>query len=504
MSDMEIDQVEAFWYLFRGRTDAWGSVEGRSNKEPVSIANYEEHLEGLVSLGVYPLLDDGTCYFFAVDLDEKDFNKAKAIRQELKNMSVNSYIAHSKSKGFHIFGFAEESFIARDIRKVLHHVLEKLNIRAEVFPKQDTLTRETPLGNYINLPCFGSTRQFLSGDFQEVPLKTALSRIKETSRENIDKALKAIEMEVPQGPSAPLPVTRTQTGRLPCFEKMMAGVPEGCRDEVAFRLAIHLFRQGMPLQLVEATLLKWDADYNKPAIGTNAIRIKIKQAFSGKYGLGCLNDLIKQFCEKDCPVYRRRHTEVDRRKTYGDEGKELDIMGLSRLGTSPASFHLTIDGSSLKLSSSELLSLRKVKSKAIESLSYVPFPGMKATEWEVLINSLLEDVTQEEAPADASLQAHYIECIYDWLETAPEAERQEDVEAGRPVKREDGYYFRMKDAVNYLVKHHRINVDPSELYGVVRDASGGTKTIRVGKLFKLWYLPLKKEEEEEQSADMEV
>jgi len=28
-------QVQAFMALFKGRTDAWGSVNGKSNKEPV-------------------------------------------------------------------------------------------------------------------------------------------------------------------------------------------------------------------------------------------------------------------------------------------------------------------------------------------------------------------------------------------------------------------------------------------------------------------------------------
>ncbi|GAJ10497.1 unnamed protein product, partial [marine sediment metagenome] len=223
---------------------------------------------------------------------------------------------------------------------------------------------------------------------------------------------------------------------------------------------------------------------------------KIKQAYTGKYGLGCLNDLIQPFCEKDCPIYRKRHTEIDKRKVVG--GKEIEIMELSRLGTHPASFGLTIDGSRLTLGPSELLSLKQVKAKAIETLSYIPFAGMKTSEWEVLINSLLAEVKQEAAPPDASAQARYVECVYDWLETAPGAERREDIEAGRPVKREDGYFFRMKDAVNYLAKHHRLNVEPGELYRVVKEAGGGTQPVRLGKVFRLWFLPVRKEEEEKE------
>ncbi|GAJ16005.1 unnamed protein product, partial [marine sediment metagenome] len=52
---------------------------------------------------------------------------------------------------------------------------------------------------------------------------------------------------------------------------------------------------------------------------------------------------------------------------------------------------------------------------------------------------------------------------------------------------------------------HRINVDPGELYRVVKAAGGGTQSVRLGKVFKLWSLPLRKGEEEEgPSVDLEV
>ena len=496
MIEVDRDTIEAFASLFKGRTDSHGRIEV-CVYEPVTPEHYEKHLKGEVNLGIYFVLDDSTCHFAAIDLDEKDFNKAKAIRDELARNFIPAYIAESKSKGFHIYCFAFERFKAVEIRRVLQHSLNKLNIKAEVFPKQDyhqpdDADGKRHPGSYINLPCFGDTRPFLSGDMKEVLLKVAIERIKFVPQESIGRVLKTIPEEAPQKESA-AKRQKKQTGKLPCFEKMMAGVPEGCRDEVAFRLAVHLYRQGMPLQLAESTLLEWDAKYNRPAIGTTIIRQKIKQAYSGKYGLGCLNDLIQPFCEHDCPVYRKRHTEIDQRKMVG--GKEMEVMGLSRLGTHPASFGLTIDGYQLTLSPGDLLSLKRVKAKAIETLSYVPFSGMKTSEWEILINSLLAEVKEEEAPPDASMQARYIECVYEWLEATPGAERPEDVAAGRPVKREDGYFFRMKDAVSYLAKHHRLSVEPGELYRVVKEAGGGAQSVRLGGVFRLWFLPLRKKEE---------
>lgn len=149
--------LEDFAHLFHGRTDAWGSVEGKANKEPVTLTHYERHLRGEVSLGIYPLLDNNECHFFAVDIDDKDFSKALKIRSGMAELGVSVYIAESKSKGFHVYGFCSEGVLAKDVRDLFFSLLLKLGLKHEVFPKQDTLDDSmTKFGNYINLPCFGA------------------------------------------------------------------------------------------------------------------------------------------------------------------------------------------------------------------------------------------------------------------------------------------------------------------------------------------------------------
>ena len=201
MREVDRDTIEAFASLFRGRDDAHGYIN-ECIYEPVTLEHYLKHLEGEANLGVYFQLDDSTCYFAAIDLDEKNFDKAKAVRDELAKNSIPAYITASKSKGFHIYCFALERFKAVEIRKVLHHLLNKLNIKAEVFPKQDYHQPDDPdgtkhPGSYINLPSFGYTRPFLSGELKEVPLEVALERIKRTPREAVDRLLRTLPKEKP-------------------------------------------------------------------------------------------------------------------------------------------------------------------------------------------------------------------------------------------------------------------------------------------------------------------
>jgi len=298
---MKVDDktVAIFMSLYQGRDDAWGSVEGRSNKEPVTKANYKRHLEGVVSLGVYPLLDDGTCYFFAIDLDQKDVNKALAIRQAFLDKGIHVYLAESKSKGFHVYGFGH--FFARDVRRLSAAILNELKITAEIFPKHDYLDETVPLGNYINLPCFGHARPFINKKLETLPVSKALVAI-----EKIPKgAVEAIVKKLPS-PVEPKIISRKNKGgsrkakHPPCVEKMLNGVSAGSRDVAAFALARHFFDQGYLAEEILGLLTTWDA-LNRPPLGDQRyLEARVKSAEKHGYAFGCSSimdePLLANFC----------------------------------------------------------------------------------------------------------------------------------------------------------------------------------------------------------------
>jgi hypothetical protein len=344
MPDTMPDTLEKFASLFKGRTDAWGGVEGMSHKKPVTLENYMAHLAGQTSLGVYPLLDDGTCWFAAVDLDEKNWDKALLIRNELKAIGLNFYICQSKSKGYHIYGFGEP-FVASEIRYVLTCLLEKLDITAEIFPKQDKLDSTITLGNYINVPCFGNTRPFMDADKNAVPVIFALTFI----HRNTGDAVAQAKTQVP-----PLPVTNWDPVKLaeeraeriekkkaekaepekakakepakkksqspPCVERILKGVESGMRDEAAFALARHYLDQGDMPDEVTAMLLIWDAK-NKPPIGDmNLLQDKVRSAAKG-YAFGCnsiTSGLLTGFCvgQPHCDFFKKAIEKAKKEGRY--------------------------------------------------------------------------------------------------------------------------------------------------------------------------------------------
>jgi len=173
-SSQSQQSAKVFAALFRGRSDAWGSLPPKCNHERVTLAHYESHLKGQKSLGIYPLLDDGTCPWIAADLDQPgsapwhngpdDAMPALSLMESLGYYGVNQgiYLEKTKSKGWRIWLFFSAPVPAKHARRLFHSALAKsgLPLSIEVFPKQDFACKPTPsnpfpVGNYVHLPYFG-------------------------------------------------------------------------------------------------------------------------------------------------------------------------------------------------------------------------------------------------------------------------------------------------------------------------------------------------------------
>jgi len=119
-------QVEVFAHLFAGRSDAWGAISGGCIKQAVTLDHYRRHIAGKVSLGIYPLRNDGCCRWFALDIDQDDVGKAIKIAEVLNSMGFNLgvYVERSKSKGYHVWSLLSDWMSARDIRRIAKHVIQ--------------------------------------------------------------------------------------------------------------------------------------------------------------------------------------------------------------------------------------------------------------------------------------------------------------------------------------------------------------------------------------------
>jgi len=196
------DKVALFRRLFRGRDDVfpirWESrTTGKSGYSPacanewragvcekprikcaecghralvpLSDAAIYDHLAGEHTLGVYPLLEDDSCHFLAVDFDEAQWrDDALAFVRSCDELGVPAALEISRSgQGAHVWIFFERRVDARDARRLGAALISHTCARTRqlelasydrLFPNQDTLPKGG-FGNLIALPLQKAPRE---------------------------------------------------------------------------------------------------------------------------------------------------------------------------------------------------------------------------------------------------------------------------------------------------------------------------------------------------------
>lgn len=148
--------LKSFITLFRGRGDVYGHNEGRCVKAQLTEQVFRDHLQGIAPIGVYPMLPHADQYYVAwgcVDFDTADADQnAVKLYDALFEAGIASWIEKSRSKGFHVWVFADHAVLAEDMRKMLIVASQVAETpTTEVNPKQTTL-KAGQYGNYVRLP----------------------------------------------------------------------------------------------------------------------------------------------------------------------------------------------------------------------------------------------------------------------------------------------------------------------------------------------------------------
>ena len=208
------EKVALFRRLFRGRTDVYpirweGKTSAKSGYSPacanewrtgvcekprikcgecgsrllipLSDAVLYDHLAGKHTVGVYPLLEDDTCHFLAIDFDEAEWREdARAFVQSCTELGVPAALEMSRSgNGAHVWVFFAGRVPARDARRlgtaIISHTCSrtrqlKLASYDRLFPNQDTMPKGG-FGNLIALPLQKMPRENSCSVFVDMELR---------------------------------------------------------------------------------------------------------------------------------------------------------------------------------------------------------------------------------------------------------------------------------------------------------------------------------------------
>ena len=270
-----------FASLFRGRTDAYGSEEGGCVKQPVTPQLFADHLNGGAPIGIYPLFqlhDQWMCVWGCSDIDVDDIDAAVSIKDALRAAGITAYIERSRSKGYHIWVFADQPVPASAMRRMLlcaHQVAEYP--AREVNPKQESLT-DGQFGNYVRLPYWDASddgtrnRRVLDSDLIVMPLDEFVGRAMAT-RTPADLIVKIAGYWKPPVPQRriqiDLNVPETLAGALRSLSPLGKVIwrdgplPERDRSSTLTKLAYECAKSGMSPSECKVILVDADRRWGK-------------------------------------------------------------------------------------------------------------------------------------------------------------------------------------------------------------------------------------------------
>lgn len=231
------EKIRYFHDLFRGRDDVypirWDNQKGKSGYSPacgnewhkilcrkpkvkcgqcknsqllpVTDQVIHDHLIGRHTIGVYPILADGSCWFLAVDFDKSAWQSdISTFLDSCRQFDIPAYIERSRSgEGGHVWMFFDHAIPASTARKlgtlILTHAMDQrpevgLDSYDRLFPSQDTVPKGG-FGNLIALPLQKLPRQhgnsvFIDEEFNSIDDQWAhLRSIKRVTRERVHNFL---------------------------------------------------------------------------------------------------------------------------------------------------------------------------------------------------------------------------------------------------------------------------------------------------------------------------
>lgn len=286
------EKVALFRALFRGREDVYAQfwVSERTGKQGYSPASEEpwsaarkgqpkkyfpltdqvvqDHLEGVKTVGVFPLLKNHTCWFLACDFDGTSWTlDASAFLSICQQYNIPAYLERSRSgQGGHIWIFFASPAAATKARQLGMRLLrETMVLRGEMdlasydrfFPNQDFMPKGG-FGNLIALPlqkaprALGNTEFLNLGDSELHPWTdqwASLSQVRRLTPDQVDALLEVIP-PIAVGPGTqgtisnavrqrypPPPHIRATFGAMVSIEK--SGVPPWLLSQLKHLASLH-------------------------------------------------------------------------------------------------------------------------------------------------------------------------------------------------------------------------------------------------------------------------
>jgi hypothetical protein len=458
-----------------------GKMEAKSwlEKRPVTLQDWESHLEGIKGIGLPPINTRNEVKWGAIDVDVYEGLDLGKLNKSIQDAKLPLVICRSKSGGPHIFLFLKDWVPAKSMIEALDGIAGFLGFgKSEIFPKQSTVAHSedsSDFGSWINMPYFGGVRNLRYGiDESGTALKTIREFVAYVETKKIDLPdLPDVSTGIAPAEDTDVPLPDGP----PCLNRLMSAGVTDMRNIVLSNIAVYCKKrwpEGWAAKLDE-----YNQRFPEP-LGSSEVEA-IKKSYGKKdYRFQCSKQPLCSYC----------NSSACKKAAFGIGGQDLlpANRSLTMVATVPPIWYLDITitegiDKRISLTTEELQNSRLFQRRCMESLQRMP-PAMKAEEWEPIVSALMEHCTVIEIPPEMSPTGQFIDLIKDFLANRATQDSFEDLIRGLPYRDIDGWHLRPKDLWAHVKQQRFEALKQHQMIAVLKDqlqaAKGFKKIAGVG------------------------
>jgi len=481
-------------YYSLGRKNEKGKMEGKALtvKQPVSDGDWKEHLEGgEKGLGVIPLREDDTCWWACLDIDIINIDhKELGVRIAAKGLPL--VVARSKSGGAHLYLFLSEPVPASIIQDALEEWSADLGYGGcEVFPKQTHRANTDDIGNWLNMPYYGTlsehgTLRYAFKDGEPIYDAEEFLEYAETRRISAQD-LDAVDLNPEEG--------ELFLEGPPCLQKIEAqgGFPEGTRNDGLFSVGVYL-RKRHPDNWAEQLML-YNTRLCDPMVTHAELSALIKSIGKKDYAYRCKQPPLKSFCNRK--ICLRRQFGVG---TSEGGGSPVQIEQIQKYPGDPVMWIVQVNGARMSFSTDDLYSPLNFVKKCADKLTMAPDP-MPLQRWIRYINSKVKDsevmaIPEEEVTELGQFRFHLRQFLTGQSKLF---DKEELIVRLAPFYPGDGkVWFRAQALAKYLTQENFQYHSMHQVYHWLTACDGETKQKMIkDQNINVWIFPEPTKNEEE-------
>lgn len=486
---MEQTVVARFAALFKGRDTGHGRYieEPRkvwTAKGPATPELFAEHLAGTGPyLGTTPILEDNTCLWAALDVDD-DGTDHRALAAAVEALQLPMVTCRSKSGGAHLYLFLTEPVPAKIVRDKLKTFLAALNLThnhdgrpVEIFPKQSRM-RASEGGNWINLPYYGgdaTNRYAVLPTGEHLTLAQFLDKAEalKLSRRDFEATRAAGADPFDEGP--------------PCLKVLhQLGYPSGTRNQGLYNVGVYM-KNAHPDDWADR-VRAYNDDRMDPPLKGSELQGLLQSLERREYNYKCGELPLQPHCQRgEC---KKQKFGIGAQQRAKDLSLLPELGRLAKVETDPPRWLLPIGGATVDLTTEDLLSLQRLRRVVLEK-AMVLLPMIKQSEWDDRVRELIADAEIITAPEDAGVLGQFKALVAEFLARRVHAETRDDLITGLPLEEEGKVMFRSQDLLGWLVKKGFKAYEPSQVFTILRDhfKADATQARVKGAQLRLWRVP---------------